>query len=358
MTPMPRPRPQGLQRAVTRHGKVVWYVRLADAGRTRLRLRAEYGTPAFWAEYEAAVTRGRPEPKGAVAGSLAWAVALYRNSGAWAALSPATRRQRENILKHVLAASGAAPLRAIRRADIVAGRERRAQTPAAARHFIETLRGLFAWAIDAGLLDEDPTAGVKTPRRRTDGFPPWTLEDCAAYEARWPLGTRERLIYAVLLYTGLRRGDAARVGRPHVRDGVIRIQTEKTGEWVAIRIRQDLAAALAAGPAGDLTYIGADDGRPMRKESLGNLFRKACRAAGVGKSAHGLRKTAATRAAEDGLTEAELDAMFGWRGGRMAAHYTRAANREKLALAGADKLETRTSMGAPDGEFGRTLKNT
>jgi len=30
--------------------------------------------------------------------------------------------------------------------------------------------------------------------------------------------------------------------------------------------------------------------------------------------------------------------MFGWTGGRMAAHYTREASRRRLALSGASKL--------------------
>ena len=32
-------------------------------------------------------------------------------------------------------------------------------------------------------------------------------EDIAAFEAYWPLGTKERVWFAVLLHTGLRRGD-------------------------------------------------------------------------------------------------------------------------------------------------------
>jgi integrase len=33
---------------------------------------------------------------------------------------------------------------------------------------------------------------------------------------------------AVLLYTGLRRGDAVRLGRQHIRHGVATLRTEKT----------------------------------------------------------------------------------------------------------------------------------
>ena len=50
----------------------------------------------------------------------------------------------------------------------------------------------------------DPTAGVEKPREaKGDGFIPWTEEHVAAYERRWPIGTRERVWLDVLLYSGL-----------------------------------------------------------------------------------------------------------------------------------------------------------
>jgi Phage integrase family len=85
--------------------------------------------------------------------------------------------------------------------------------------------------------------------------------------------------------------------------------------------------------------ISGDRGKPLTKESFGNLFRKAVRAAGIkGRSAHGLRKVGATRAAENGATVAELEAIFGWRGGRMASLYTEAANRARLSRQAMNKL--------------------
>jgi len=67
---------------------------------------------------------------------------------------------------------------------------------------------------------------------------------------------------------------------------------------------------------------------------------EAAKAAGVhGKSAHGIRKAAATRAAENGATERELEAIFGWSGGRMATFYTKTANRTRLAAGAIGKLD-------------------
>ena len=141
------------------------------------------------------------------------------------------------------------------------------------------------------------------------------------------------------LYSGLRRGDAVHLGRQHVRDGVATIRTQKTGVTVTIPILPALDEVLQAGPSGDLTFISGENGRPLTMESFGNLFREACDAAGVAKSAHGVRKIGAPRAANNGATVAELEAIFGWQGGGIASLYTRAADRARLAKGAMAKLE-------------------
>lgn len=334
---MPRPRPPHLHRERNRHGEIVWYVRIGKGSRTRI--RAEYGTPAFEEAYRAAIAGERPKWRSkASAGTLAWLVDRYRETAAWGALSAATRRQRENILKHVIATAGAQPFGQITRATILAGKDRRKDRPAAARHFLDTMRGLFAWAVEAEMIATDPTVGVKAPAKTGDGHHTWTDDECAAYEARWPRGTRQRLAYDVLLYTGLRRGDAVTLGRQHVRNGVATIKTEKTGEVVSIAILPPLVASIEAGPTGDLAFIVGENGKPLTKESFGNFFREWCKAAGVPGSAHGLRKALATRLANNGATVAQLEALFGWRGGGMASLYTRKADRTKLAKEASAKL--------------------
>jgi integrase len=83
---------------------------------------------------------------------------------------------------------------------------------------------------------------------------------------------------ALYCFTGLRRGDAARLGRQHIRNGVIEIDTEKTGTQVTIPVLPELAEIIAAGPIGELSIIASKKGQPIRKEVLGNLFKKACKA--------------------------------------------------------------------------------
>jgi integrase len=337
MNDMPRPRPPHLHRQVSRHGKTVWYVRIGKG--PRIRIRSGFGTPEFDPEYQAAIAglpaRQTPTDDRTSLGTLAWLVERYRETTAWTDLSLASRRQRENIFEHVLEAAGRQPFAKITTASIMAGRDRRAKTtPAQARKFLDTMRGLFRWAVNAKLLKVDPTAGVANPSApNSEGFTPWSIADIAAYEACWPIGTRQRVWLDVLVYTGLRRGDAVRFGRQHIRNGVGTIKTEKTDTVVTLPILPVLMKTLDAGPCGDLTFIAGEGGRPLTKESFGNLFRKACREAGLqNRSAHGLRKAAATRAAENGATVAQLNAIFGWKGAKMATFYTEAADRRRLSL--------------------------
>jgi integrase len=346
---MPRPRPPNLHREKTRHGTMVWYVRVGKG--PRIRIKAIYGTPEFEAAYRAAINGESPQPAGKAAkGSLEWLWMLYRQTGAWTDLSLATRRQRENIMRGVLKMAGNQPLSSITGAAVKQGIDRR--KPYAARHFVDTLRGMFKWAVEAEHVRTDPTAGKAVAKPKTKGFSPWTEDELAQYEAFWPIGTRERIMFGVFCFTGLRRGDAAKLGKQHIRNGVITIDTEKTGTRVTIPVLPELAEIIAAGPTGELSIIASKKGQPIRKEVLGNLFKKACRAAGIpNKSAHGIRKAAATRAANNGATVATLEAIFGWEGGKMASLYTKGADRKALAAEHMTKLsKPGTSIPAPHGK--------
>lgn len=343
MDGMPRPRPPHLLHERTRHGKMIWVVRIGHGPRHRI--RAVYGTPEFEAEYHAAV-RGEPVPqpkKGKpVSGTMRWLWQRYTDSSDWDTLSLATQRQRTNIIKHVLKVSGERPYLEMTREQIVKGRERRKDTPSQANNFLNTMRALFSWAKEGKYVKVDPTDDVKNIQRPdTGGFHPWTEEEIAKFEQRWPVGTRERIAFAVLLYTGFRRGDAVRLGQEHRRTidangrkvSVFSLATEKTGKAVTIPVLPELAEILEVGPIGERTFIATVAGKPRVKEGFGTWFREACIAADVPGSAHGLRKAAATRFAERGATVSQLKAWFGWDQDQMASHYTKTADNVRLALA-------------------------
>ena len=158
-----------------------------------------------------------------------------------------------------------------------------------------------SWALLHNHVTADPTQLVKIKPSKSKGHTPWDEDDIIKFEARWPRGTRQRVMLDVYCYTGVRRGDAAKVGRQHVEDGTLVFDTEKNDMRVTIPILPMLRETLEAGPVGDLAFIAKKNGDPLNKKTLGNAFRAACKAAGIiGKSAHGLRKAAATRAANNG----------------------------------------------------------
>jgi integrase len=237
---------------------------------------------------------------------------------------------------------GDVSLKLITRAKIEEGISSRRQNEG--RHFFDCNRSLFRWAIDNDLFDgRNPTDGIRIKRDNGDGHLAWPLEVIEKFEAHWPRGTKERLLFDIFLYTGLRRGDVARLQRRHVKDGVIHLMTEKSQGKVPvfIPVHPDLEASIAACPnPKGFAIVGQADGMPYDKVSIGNTFNAAIKAAGIpttkrggskGYSAHGLRKASATIAAESGATELELNSMYGWSGHAMAQLYTRKADRKKLA---------------------------
>ncbi len=108
-----------------------------------------------------------------------------------------------------------------------------------------------------------------------------------------------------------------------------------------IRMLPALRAELDACPSGQLVYLATEFGRPYASpKAFGNRFKAWCKQAGLPHcSAHGLRKAAATFAAEDGATAHELMALFGWTTLKQAENYTRKADKKKLGDSGMNHMD-------------------
>ena len=148
----------------------------------------------------------------------------------------------------------------------------------------------MAFAIKIGLRNDNPLVSIN--RYRLGSHHTWTDQELAAYEARWPLGTRERLAFALLLYTGQRVGDVVKLKRSDIIGGGIQLVQQKTGTPLAIPIHPALERALRAGPARGLFLIGDKNGRPIAAASLTRLIKRAVADAGLPNRCkpHGLRK--------------------------------------------------------------------
>src|SRR6516165_7925674 len=92
----------------------------------------------------------------------------------------------------------------------------KAATPFAQRNFLNTVRVMFKWAKKEGRIPDDPTLGVTREKVKTTGYPTWSEGEIARFEETHPIGTKARLAFALLLYTGQRRGDVVKIGRQHI----------------------------------------------------------------------------------------------------------------------------------------------
>jgi integrase len=325
---MPRRRLPHLRREVAR-GKVFWYFRRGWG--KRIRLPGEFGSREFMRAYEDALCGAAPrlEAPQPISGTLSWLVARYQESVAWEKLSAATKSQRGNLYKAALRKAGDVPLSAIDRQTMQEAMAACKDRPFAANDFLKAMRGLFRWACKWDLIKTDPTEGVEGYPDKTDGWHTWTESEISAFESRWPIGTRERLALSLLLYTGLRRGDVVRLGRQHVKDGVISMRTEKNGVQVAIPCLARLAAVINASPTSELAFMCGEGGRPMKKESFGNWFADACKAADVpgaptdcarlgprGQPRTGPRKPSCGLFSDGPITRKSRPIMRAWRAGR------------------------------------------
>jgi len=337
---MPRKLPLHVTRERSRHGRVMFFFRRGKGKRTRL--PDAYPSAEFDAAYMAALTGQAPKQARIIVipdDRLEWLVARFMESGKWAATAPATRRQRELLYLSVIRRGNNPRFARITSRHMQQAVDDRATTPALAKNLLKAMRGLFAWAVKNKHISVNPCDGVEPVAYKTEGFPVWSAEDVRAFCGRWPIGTVPRLALELFLTSGLRRGDMHKAGRQHLREDIFSLRTGKTNIDVTVRFPPRLIETIAATRTGDLHFIVKESGQPFAsKESFGNWFSARCRDAGVSKSAHGLRKLAATLAANDGASAHELMAQFGWVKIEQAETYTRKADRQRLGISSSDRV--------------------
>jgi integrase len=346
---MRRP-PQYCNGFIDRHGKPRWYFR--RAGFKKVPLPGLPWSPEFMAAYERALA-GQPAPVGAertIPGTLRALTVSYFASPEFRTTKPSTQYTYRNVIDRLCAEHGDKRVALLHREHVIKLLAARAHTPGTANALRRSLRALMQHAVEIGLRSDDPARDVrKIPTAKGDGYHSWTEAEIAQFECRHPVGSRARLAFALLLYTGQRRSDVVRMGRQHINDGAICVRQQKTGREVWVPVHEALAPILGeASP--NLTFLLTDQGKPYTAAGFGNWFRDQCRAAGLhGCSAHGLRKAAARRLAEAGCSTHEIAAITGHASLKEIARYTEAADRKRLAQSAMAKI--RTLSDKPGGRF-------
>ena len=274
----------------------------------------------------------------AAPGSLRWLVQRYYGCPEFLGLHESTRAKRRAILDHICREHGTKPFARMETKHVrLQIRDPKSATPEAANGRVKALRQVFKWAVEVGYAVANPARDVPMlASNNPDGFHTWTREEVRQYEARHPSGTKARLALAMLLYTGVRISDVILLGPQMELDGALCF-TEQKNRAKKPKLREvpillALRAELDANPSGHLAYLVTEWGRPYASpKAFGLWFKRQCVAAGLPHcTAHGLRKAGATFAAEQGATENQLMAIYGWDSPKQAALYTKAANRKRL----------------------------
>jgi len=320
-----------------RHGKLRRYVR--RPGSRRVALPGLPGSPEFMQAYQDAMSGPALRPRAAKAGTLAALAAEFFASTEFANLKPSSQATYRMVLAPVLGLDGHRLVR-----DLPSDKARKiiqeigANRPALANLTKSILRRLFSFAIATGQRRDNPFDII--PRYKIGTHHTWSDDQLAAYEKRWPLGTRERLAYDILLYTAQRVGDAVRIQRSDIRNSVITIVQQKTGTEVFVPLHPALARSLSAGPAKGFYLIADRNGRAITRRSLTRLIVNAAGAAGLPPEcvAHGLRKAALRRLAEHGATSKQIAAVSGHKSLREIERYTQRADQQRLARAAISTL--------------------
>ena len=330
---MTRLRLQNVHEFLDRHGKVRRYFR--RPGCKAVPLPGVPGSAEFMGAYQAALAgTATPPVIGAnrtKPGSVNAAIVGYYQSLAFRSLAPGTQSMRRAILERFRVEHGDKRIATLPQKFVAHMLSH--MGPFAARNWLKTLRGLLDFATAEGFRADNPTLGIKLPRHKADGHHAWTEDEIAQFERHHPIGTKARLAFALLLDTAQRRGDVIRMGPQHVRDGAIHVTQGKTGAPLIIPIYPSLQAVLDATPCKHLTFLVSRTGRPFSGNDFSEQFRAWCDAAELPKqcSAHGLRKAAARRLADEGATTHQIAAITGHKSLSEVARYTRAADQARLA---------------------------
>jgi integrase len=319
--------------AVDRHGKR--RVRFFK-GRFSTYLKGIPWSEPFMRAYAAAlegvkVEQLDPGPR-TVPGSFDALCVAYYQSAAFSDLRPSTQTVRRHIIEAFRRQHGTKPLRGLTRAHIHGIVSAKSATPAAANNLLKTLKVMLGFAVEIGLIDSNPTIGIKKYKSHGDGIHSWSEAEVERFRERHPSGTKARLALELLLGTAQRRSDAVKLGRQNVRDDCLVLRQEKTNQPLLIPMHPDLVAELKQAQGTHLTFLTTANGAPFSSNAFSLWFRARCNEAGLPQcSAHGLRKLAATRLAEAGCSASEIAAVTGHKTLREVARYTKAADQAKLA---------------------------
>ncbi|KDE20288.1 hypothetical protein AZ09_08255 [Acetobacter aceti 1023] len=328
-----------------RNGKARYYLRKPGHKQAKL---PDPSSPDFYTEYLRLLNGDAPkievQKSKTIEGSLLDLIVQWKTSHKYKTIKQSTKQVYDRLLNRIAAmdcAQGAVKHMAPQNIRFIM-RQYEEAGPTTANRILSILSMMLDYAIDIGWRDDNPAVGIKRLQIKSKGLHSWSDAEIEKYQSHWPTGTKQRLAFALLLYTGQRRSDVVRMRPEDVSGGSIKVTQQKTGAKLDIPIHPKLQAELNAWQdVGAGTFLATEYGKPFSVNGFYNNFSEWCQEAGLPKgcSPHGLRKAAARLLAEAGCTTHQIASITGHKTLSEVERYTRAVEQKRLAQEAMIKIE-------------------
>lgn len=267
-----------VHRYFDRHGKLRHYYR--REGRPRVALPGAPGSAEFMAAYTAAsVAIDTPTPLRGAPGTFARLIAEYEQSIEFKRLKFSTQSVYRNMFENFASEHGHRLVNQMKREHVDLIIARMSATPGAANSLLKRLKTLMVFAISRGWITSDPTYRMRA--FASGEFHTWSEAEIAQFETHWPIGSKQRLAFALHLYTGQRRSDVHRMTWADYDGESIRVTQQKTGAKLEIPVHAELKAILDATSRKHLAILTTEYGKAFSVAGYGAWINGAIRAAGL-----------------------------------------------------------------------------
>lgn len=235
------------------------------------------------------------------------------------------------------------PVRSIERRDVLALRERLADTPGAANQAVRALSALFAWAVDNERAKANPAERVKkfaaTPHKEwPDALLDEALDD-----------PQVGMAVALLYFTGQRIDDVVAMSWADIRGDHMLVNVKKKDSQIRVAILPELAERLGALERRAVTILTNANGQSWTQSGLRQKLQEWAKERGHKVVPHGLRKNAVNALFEAGCTAAEVSGITDQSIG-MLEHYAKGRNRLTLGRAAVVKFDAARRAGNKAGK--------
>ena len=206
-----RERPKYIERMNDRHGQPRYAFHRRPS--PRVMLPGQPQEPEFESAYRAAlwadnVLRQRSLNMALRDKTCAHLIDLYVDSPAFENLAPNSKAAYTRVLRRFALDPQFGPRKV---SDLTKANIRHVISarsgPASVNDALKKMRLLMRFAVELGWRTNDPTIGLAA--KATGSSHAWTGDEIRQFEARWPIGTRERTVFTRMLHDGMRACDVA-----------------------------------------------------------------------------------------------------------------------------------------------------